>query len=56
MLRELDLEHLLTLDQIERRHIERALKVANGNKTHAAKTLGIDRRTLYRKLKEYGLQ
>jgi two-component system response regulator HydG len=55
MLRELDLEHLLTLDQIERRHIERALKVANGNKTHAARTLGIDRRTLYRKLEHYGV-
>jgi DNA-binding NtrC family response regulator len=55
MLRELDLEHLLTLDQIEQRHIERALKVANGNKTHAARTLGIDRRTLYRKLEHYGV-
>jgi two-component system response regulator HydG len=55
ILGELDMEHMLTLDQIERRHVERALKSANGNKTHAARTLGIDRRTLYRKLEHYGV-
>jgi DNA-binding NtrC family response regulator len=41
---------LLTLDQMERRHIDRVLKLEHGNKTRAAKLLGIDRRTLYRKL------
>ena len=44
---------MLSLDQIEKRHIQRALKNANGNKTQAAKALGVDRRTLYRKLERY---
>ena len=50
---DVDLENVLTLDQIERRQIERALRQAHGNKTRAAKALGIDRRTLYRKLDRY---
>jgi len=41
---------LLTLKDLEKDHIERALKVANGNKTQAAKILGISVRNLYRKL------
>ena len=48
-----ELEHLPTLEQIERRHIELVLKVERGNKTQAAKLLGIDRRTLYRKLAQF---
>jgi two-component system, NtrC family, response regulator AtoC len=48
-----DLENTLTIDQIERRQIERALHRYHGNKTRAAKVLGIDRRTLYRKLERY---
>jgi len=40
----------LTLGQLEERHIALALRTAHGNKTQAAKALGIDRRTLYRKL------
>ncbi|HTV17699.1 MAG TPA: sigma-54 dependent transcriptional regulator [Polyangiaceae bacterium] len=50
---ELDLEHVLTLDQVERRQIERSIRQHHGNKTRAAKALGIDRRTLYRKLERY---
>jgi two-component system response regulator HydG len=50
---DLDLEHLLTLDQVERRQIERCIRQHHGNKTRAAKALGIDRRTLYRKLERY---
>ena len=50
---DVDLENVLTLDQVERRQIERALRQAHGNKTRAAKALGIDRRTLYRKLDRY---
>ena len=50
---DVDLENVLTLEQIERRQIERALRQAHGNKTRAAKALGIDRRTLYRKLDRY---
>ncbi|MBX5482401.1 MAG: sigma-54-dependent Fis family transcriptional regulator [Myxococcaceae bacterium] len=44
------------LAEIERRHILRALELFNGNRTAAAKALGIGRNTLGRKLKEYGLE
>jgi DNA-binding NtrC family response regulator len=43
-------EYLPTLDELESRYITRVLKVVGGNKTQAAKILGVDRRTLYRKL------
>ncbi len=42
-----------TLEETERVKIFAALKSANGNKTLAAESLGISRRTLYRKLDEY---
>ena len=45
----------LSLDEIERLHIERVLGAAAGNKTQAAKTLRIDYKTLLTKLKKYGL-
>ena len=48
-----DAEHMLTLAEVEHRYIEQVLKAANGNKTQAAKVLGLDRRTLYRKLERY---
>lgn len=41
----------LTLFDIEKLHIERTLKAANGNKSKAARMLGIDYTTLLRKLK-----
>jgi len=44
----------LTLDEVERRHILQVLDAAEGNKTHAAKTLDIDYKTLLSKLKHYG--
>jgi len=50
---DVDSEHMLTLDQLEKRYIERVLKAAQGNKTQAARLLGVDRRTLYRKLERY---
>lgn len=46
----------LSLDQLEKRAIRDTLKATNGNREHAAKILGIGERTLYRKLKEYGLK
>jgi two-component system response regulator HydG len=49
-----DLEQMLTLEELEQRYIERVLKAAGGNKTHAASVLGIDRRTLHRKLARWG--
>ena len=42
-----------TLEQLERRYIEHVLGQEHGNQSKAADRLGIDRRTLYRKLKEY---
>ena len=46
----------LSLDQIEKHAIRNALRVSAGNREQAAKMLGIGERTLYRKLKEYGLK
>lgn len=42
------------LAEIEKRHILRVLSSTGGNKTRAAKILGIDTKTLYNKLKAYG--
>jgi Nif-specific regulatory protein len=46
---------VLELAEVERRHILSVLERAQGNRTQAAKLLGIGRNTLGRKLKEYGL-
>lgn len=43
------------LADIQRQHIEKALEVTQGNRTHAAKLLGIGLRTLQRKLKTYSI-
>jgi DNA-binding NtrC family response regulator len=45
--------NLLDLEQLERLTIEKALNQFNGNRSAAAEALGISRRTLQRKLKEY---
>lgn len=42
-----------SLAEVEKRHILRVLSSTNGNKTRAAKVLGIDTKTLYNKLKAY---
>ena len=44
-----------TLDELERAHIERALRATAGHRGQAATLLGISERNLYRKLREYGL-
>jgi len=44
-----------TLRDLEREYIEKVLLYYGGNKTEAAKILGVDRTTLYRKLEEYKL-
>lgn len=44
-----------TLDEVERAHIQRVLDETGGNKTKAAKILGIGTSTLYRKIEEYNL-
>ncbi|MBM4034135.1 MAG: FHA domain-containing protein [Planctomycetes bacterium] len=47
---------LPSIEQVERQHIERVLRHTGGNKKEAAGILGIDRSTLYAKLKSYGLE
>lgn len=43
-------EELVTADEMERRYVLHVLDVVKGNKSRAARILGFDRRTLYRKL------
>jgi len=44
-----------TLEQVEAEHIRLVLDRLRGNKSRAAKSLGIDRKTLREKLKRFGL-
>ena len=46
----------LTLDAMEKEHIERVLAQLEGNVTRSAEALGIDRATLYHKIKRYGIR
>jgi two-component system response regulator HydG len=46
-------DEIVSLDELERRYIVRVLKLVDGNKSRAAQLLGLDRRTLYRKLDRY---
>jgi len=46
----------MTMADVERAAIEAALHETRGNRRKAADQLGIGERTLYRKIKEYGLQ
>lgn len=45
-----------TLEDLERRAILNALEIAGGDRLRAAKRLGIGKTTIYRKLKEYGIE
>jgi two-component system response regulator HydG len=47
-------DELMTLEELERRAILRALRETSGDKLAAARLLGIGKTTLYRKLKQYG--
>lgn len=44
---------LLPLAEVERQHILRTLEYTNGNRAMAAQLLGIDRVSLWRKLRSY---
>jgi len=44
-----------SLEEVERMFITETLRVTGGNREEAARILGIGERTLYRKIKEYGL-
>ncbi len=45
-----------SLKEVEKEHIARVLRFTGGNKTHAAKILGISRVNLISKVKQYGLE
>lgn len=44
-----------SLDDIEKEHIERVLKIFKGNRSKASDALGISQKTLYTKIKDYGI-
>lgn len=46
----------IPLDQLEKESIMRTLRLNSGNRELTAKMLGIGERTLYRKIKEYGIE
>jgi two-component system, NtrC family, response regulator HydG len=47
-----DPTELMTLEELERRYIAHVLQATAGNQSQAARILGLDRKTLYRRLKE----
>ncbi len=47
---------LVTLDIMEKRYVESVVRLVDGNKTKAAKILGIDRKSLYRKLERFSTE
>jgi two-component system response regulator HydG len=51
-----DPSELVTLEEVEKRYILRVLETMKGNKTAAARVLGIERKTLYRKLEAWGVK
>ncbi len=46
----------LSLQEMEKEHILKVLREAGGNQTQASRVLGIDRKTLYLKIKKYNIQ
>lgn len=50
-----DPAELVSMAAVEKRYIARVLDAVQGNKTLAARVLGFDRTTLYRKLEQYGI-
>lgn len=49
-------EKIKPLDEMEKEHISRVLVYCDGNKSRAAKSLGISLRNLYRKIERYNIQ
>lgn len=49
-----DAAELVTLAQMEQRYVRRVMSAVHGNKAAAARVLGVDRTTLYRKLGDAG--
>ena len=53
--RQKPLEEVQTLDEMERRLIEKTIRECDGNLSQVAAQLGISRQTLYNKIKRYGI-
>ena len=51
-----DIDELVTLEEMEKRYILQVLAATGGSKAAAAKALGLDRTTLWRKLARFGLE
>ena len=49
-------EGAMNLEEVERQHILRVLRQTGYHQSRAAQILGIGRRTLYRKIREYGIE
>ena len=52
--RDLDAHQPRSLAEVERSHIDRTLRMHGGNRTRAARELGISRATLIKKIREFG--
>jgi two-component system, NtrC family, response regulator HydG len=52
---EISEELRLTLDEVRRRYVIHVLEACRGNQTGAARVLQIDRKTLYRRLRQWGV-
>ncbi|MCE9572411.1 MAG: sigma-54 dependent transcriptional regulator [Deltaproteobacteria bacterium] len=50
-----DPTELVSLEEVERRYILHVLRAAGGSRTTASQILGLNRKTLYRRLKAYGV-
>ena len=50
-----DINYNTTLEDMERTAVIKTLKTSDGNKSEAARRLGITRKTLHKKLKKYGI-
>jgi two-component system response regulator HydG len=46
-------DEILSLEELERRHIFQTLKSVDGNHARAATLLGLDRRTLHKRIEKY---
>jgi len=46
---------LIPLREVQRRYVLHVLELCGGNRTDAARVLGLDRKTLYRKLLRWGV-
>jgi DNA-binding protein Fis len=49
-------QRVRSLDEVVREHILYVLRLCGNHKTRASQLLGIDRSTLWKKLREYGVE